>query len=49
MEPEHKKRIKEQFRNENIPKVVNLDIPDEYEFMNKDLIELIKSGTENYL
>jgi predicted protein tyrosine phosphatase len=50
MEAEHKKKLREDF-----PEVFHelrvevLDIPDDYEFMDPDLIELIRSSVEPLL
>jgi len=47
-EDEYGKWIKRKF-NESHPKIINLSIPDEFEYMDSELIELIKTTTENYL
>lgn len=45
-----KKQITDQFRSEIKEKKIEvLDIPDEYEYLNAELIELIQSGVEGYL
>jgi predicted protein tyrosine phosphatase len=50
MERKYKSRILETFRDHpNLPRIVSLDIPDEYERMNEQLIALIQEGTEFYL
>ena len=50
MERKHCARLREQFMQvEEMPTVECLDIPDDYEFMDPELIELIKDGTEYYL
>jgi len=50
MEHKHKKRLLEKFREEMAGKeVVVLDIPDEYQYMDPELIEEIESKVENYL
>ena len=47
MERKHKARILEMFREQpNLPRIVSLDIPDDYERMNEELIGLIQAGTE---
>lgn len=49
MEGKYKSHILGKFRDLQLPQIEDLDIPDEYEFMDKDLIELIKKGTEQSL
>ena len=50
MEEKYKKRIMTMHRGTlNLPNIESLDIPDEYEYMDPELIELIKSGTEQYI
>ena len=34
------------YRDYNLPRIENLDIPDEYEYMNNELIEMIKASVE---
>jgi len=49
MEEKHKKRIKEQFNDIELPRIESLDIPDIYGNMDEELQDLIRQGTENYL
>ncbi len=50
MERKHKARITEAFAHlENLPRIESLDIPDEYEFMDEELVDLLQSGTETVL
>ena len=49
MEYSFKSWILGKFRDLDLPKIETLDIPDEYEFMDKELIELIKTGTEYHI
>lgn len=50
MENAHKKRIQAEFRNmPTLPRIEVLNIPDEYQYMDEELVELIHSGTEYYL
>ena len=43
MEEKHKSRIRAQFRDETRNKTIHvLDIPDDYKFMDPELIELIR-------
>lgn len=47
MEDKHRQRILSQFAGESKFKPVHvLDIPDDYRFMDAELIELLKSATE---
>jgi len=49
MEKKHKQRIRERFLNEIIDKeIVILDIPDEYRFMDEDLIKELNMATADY-
>jgi protein-tyrosine phosphatase len=49
MESGYKSRILELFRDLALPKIENLDIPDEYEYMDEELIELIEKQVEFYI
>jgi hypothetical protein len=50
MERRHKSRILERFREHpNLPRIVSLDIPDDYQFMDPELIELLRQGVEFHL
>ena len=50
MEPEHKRELLRQFREETKGhRIVVLDIPDEYEFMDPELVELIIAGVHGAL
>ncbi|SFV56195.1 cellular communication/signal transduction [hydrothermal vent metagenome] len=50
MEYKHKNRLKAQFaRILQYKKVIVLDIPDEYHYMDSELIELLKASVEGYL
>jgi predicted protein tyrosine phosphatase len=49
MENEHKTRIHGLFGRERLPEIKSLDIPDEYEYMDEELIQLIKKSVEYYL
>lgn len=50
MESKYASRIKAQFAHiEKLPKLASLEIPDDYEFMDGELIDLIKSGVEDFL
>jgi predicted protein tyrosine phosphatase len=47
MERKYARRIQEQFRfRDSLPPIECLDIPDDYEFMDEELITLIRDGTE---
>jgi len=50
MERAHRSRIREQFRDEpELPAIESLDIPDEFEFMDAELIRLLREGVEECL
>jgi len=50
MEKKHTRRLQERFREELWDKeVVCLYIPDEYQFMDEELIAILKSQVGNYL
>ncbi|MET0570107.1 MAG: protein tyrosine phosphatase [Pedobacter agri] len=50
MEKKHKRRIKEKFSEEIVDKkIVIMDIPDEYQYMDKELIEELNLKTLDYL
>ena len=49
MEHKYKARLLGTFRDMKLPIIDSLDIPDEYEFMNDELVELIREGTEFHL
>ena len=49
MESGYKSRIMGLFRGLTLPTIENLDIPDEYEFMDEELIELIEKNAEVYI
>ncbi len=46
METKHQSRILEIFRSLDLPLIESLDIPDEYKFMDEELIEMIRHSTE---
>jgi predicted protein tyrosine phosphatase len=49
MEGRYKGRLLGLFRDLDLHHIESLDIPDEYEYMDEDLIELIKSGVEHHI
>lgn len=50
MEKKHKQRMQENFAMETAgKKIIILDIPDEYQYMDEDLIEELKSKVDNYI
>jgi len=50
MEKNHKKRITENFREQSNDKhIIVLNIPDEYQYMDEELIEMLKTSVEEYL
>jgi predicted protein tyrosine phosphatase len=50
MEKKHTRRLKEKFSNKLIGKqIICLDIPDDYRFMDEELIEILQSRVSEYL
>ena len=50
MERKYRSRILGAFRDyPNLPQIVSLEIPDDYEYMDQELIELIERGTKFHL
>lgn len=50
MEKKHKQRIQEKFPQDSEgKKIVVLDIPDEYKFMDEELIDEIKAKVNEYI
>lgn len=50
MEANHRSWILSQFLDlERGPRLASLDIPDEYQFMDEELVERIREGTEYHL
>jgi predicted protein tyrosine phosphatase len=49
MESKYKGRISRLFQDVNLPEIKSLDIPDEYEYMDEELVELIRSGVEYHI
>jgi predicted protein tyrosine phosphatase len=49
MEHSHKSKIKSMYRHLEIPIIHVLDIPDEYEFMDEDLIDQLKEKVSKVL
>jgi len=50
MEKKHTRRLKEKFAGRLINKrIICLDIPDEYKFMDEELIEILKSRVSEYI
>ncbi|RKP57973.1 protein tyrosine phosphatase [Cohnella endophytica] len=50
MEKKHTRRLKEKFSNTLVTKqLICLDIPDDYRFMDEELIEILKSRVSEYL
>ena len=49
MERKHAGRIRSKFPAESTPPMRSLDIPDDYEFMDPELVELLKVAVEHEL
>ena len=49
MEKKYRSRILDRFRDlDDLPKIDSLDIPDDYEFMSPELIELLRDSVEHF-
>ena len=46
MEKDHLERIKALFPNTQLPKSINLDIPDGYTYMDPELIDILRNKIE---
>lgn len=49
MEDKYRQRIRETFRDSDFPLIESLEIPDEYAYMDPELVELIRECTEPLL
>ena len=50
MEKKHQIRIQQRFNEElKRKRIIRLDIPDEYQFMNEELIDLLESRVSEYI
>ena len=49
MERKYQSRLLGNFRDLDLPLIESLDIPDEYEFMDEELIERIREGTDFHM
>ncbi|MEK5163861.1 protein tyrosine phosphatase [Paenibacillus sp. FSL R5-0527] len=50
MEKKHVRRLQDKFRSEISSKqVICLNIPDDYQFMDEDLIEILEARVEEYV
>ena len=49
MEQGYKSHILGKYRDYRLPKIEVLDIPDEYEFMDDELVEMIKKSVEYFI
>lgn len=49
MENKHKRHIQQQFRHLNLNNIVVLDIADDYQYMDAELIDLLKTSVEPFL
>lgn len=49
MESGYKSQILGLFRDLSLPEIENLDIPDEYEYMDDELIEIIENSVKFYI
>ncbi|RJE90263.1 protein tyrosine phosphatase [Paenibacillus sp. 1011MAR3C5] len=50
METKHSRRLRSKFNDEVADKpIIRLDIPDDYKYMDEELIELLKSRVSEYI
>lgn len=49
MENKHRKIIMNQYRNLDLPNIIVLDIPDDYQYMAEELVSMIETSTEAIL
>ncbi len=50
MERGHRSRLREQFQSQpDLPPIESLDIPDDFEFMDPELVRLLREGVEECL
>ena len=49
MENKHKKAILARYRNLDLPDILVLDIPDDYQYMSEELIAIIQETTETII
>ena len=49
MENKHKKAIANQYRYLDLPPIIVLDIPDDYQYMSHELVKMIQISTEDIL
>jgi predicted protein tyrosine phosphatase len=49
MEERYADALREQFRRSALPPIKSLDIPDQYRFMDEELVELLRSGVEHHI
>lgn len=49
MESDHKSKIRKLYTHLDLPPIQVLDIPDEYEFMNEELIEILTTKINTLL
>lgn len=49
MEYHHKERIQSEFKGPNVPKIEVLSIPDEYEYLDPELIKILESSVSEFL
>ncbi len=50
MEKKHLRRLRDKFSNKiNSKQIIVLDIPDDFKFMDEDLIEILKSRVSEHI
>jgi predicted protein tyrosine phosphatase len=49
MERQHRSKIQQRFRSARVKRLVALDIPDDFEFMDNRLIQLLQTRMRRFL
>jgi predicted protein tyrosine phosphatase len=50
MEKRHKQKLMEKFPGDTrLKEIIVLDIPDEYQYMDEELVEMIRTSVDPYL
>ncbi len=49
MEKDQKNKINEIYAHLSLPEIVNLDIPDDYEFLDEELIEILQDRFASFV
>lgn len=49
METDHRKKLQDIYGHMELPKIIVLDIPDEYEFMDEELVDILTDKVNDVL